>query len=676
MNQEEMDAIFDFPALLPRRHLRSAEESVVPIVNDESEHPEVKRTRMGIQDLKAHTLKNVLPASFYKLNEKKFHEEIRQRKLLQQQKKSQPTASDATYSYGHLQRDKEDIYAAFRSENEESDNEDICNTPDTTDVSFIEHPPYVASRKGKEKIPQDQHNFSNKMTKSHPSLAASEGKGTTLLGWQDFMNPSATSRSSETINTAHISSGSSAERQLPHKVSNSDLSASECLSEAIEDNSIYRQQNYGERNKTTSARPKGLSRGVSRPATKRTLQSNTEATGKQAPPRKKRKPKRLPSNIYIREPYFKSGSDQKQKQKFYKSINADPASVFQGNVKQRAFDDICVNTNPPELRLKSGLIHIHKSGDGLIDKHVQKNDPRHRIRAQTLETVAKTVYELVDVNLRRISGLQKTVYLHHKLLTPLLSPALDRKSAYARFKESYSELVIFEKRYYWREFDPVQGRVELFESLLMKVFQDMADMRFNFGYNTESILPNELVGHDYFYVFVSLFISQWITNYDYEDQRHLIDLLAHQIGGLARMISKLSEAKEHENISWKPIIKLMLFILDWTCRLHNLGMNAKIWSVTECTAIIIDILVFIGIAPIEHNNEEYIIEAWTCLFQIMSVSIRGSGYAFKAEVFIDQMTDSIKRNSRKSNHPEVKRLRATWKWSEVLTNILEKHMMQ
>jgi hypothetical protein len=129
-------------------------------------------------------------------------------------------------------------------------------------------------------------------------------------------------------------------------------------------------------------------------------------------------------------------------------------------------------------------------------------------------------------------------------------------------------------------------------------------------------------------------------------------------------------------VPWRAVIKAMLFILDWTCRLHHLGIDRAFWSVADCIQMLMDWLVYIGYDAIRNQNESqhYVIEAWICIIQLLSVSDRHGGYYYNEHIFISQLTKSIQEKSR-ITMVEYEKRKTTRLWAESLNLLLRNHMM-
>lgn len=181
---------------------------------------------------------------------------------------------------------------------------------------------------------------------------------------------------------------------------------------------------------------------------------------------------------------------------------------------------------------------------------------------------------------------------------------------------------------------------------------------------------------DKFCVFMSIYLTQWLPLQDPAHAAIMVELLGEEIRDMAYHVCNIVKLMSSRVNSWRLIVKIMLFILDWTCRLHLIGINESEWSVTQCTQMLIDILVTIGHECIITQEKPYVIEAWVCLLQIMTVSSNSGGYYFSDETFIRQLRHSIEHKSNQARWimAEANFERETW-WTNALSHILEKYML-
>lgn len=692
LTEAELEAIFAFPgtsALTSRssktigKRLTPAlsEDDVVPIVEDAMEHREQKRQRVGLQDVlkKKKTLKSILPASFLKIYQKELLEEDKlqkaPRKRTMNANASKSTTATASSSTRHAatsstSRADPDVFAAFlgsQSEDSDEDSDDMQDAYPTLDD-------YVTRLDYATQMPNTQQHQMESVAPTSDIL--------------DFFEDSAAQ--SHAISRSNSNSGSyrqthlSASSTFSHQPkSSSPLSRQHPQSvnkhvypfeESIEDNRIQPyHQGTSSRKSATKAR-KSVKRAprssiaIKRPANNPKKTPSIPMRDNPAPKKRRKKVKRTRDDIYCHAPYSyrawsdRSGQapDNNGRTHFQKSVVDTP---------RMAFDDIYVGTRQFVRYANESL-----NGDRFNELFDQRQNEQMKEKLNvlvmhTLPNVISRVRHLQDYDLRRISGLKDTVYLHHRLLAPLLSATPNLKSAYKHLQGNYADLTLFDKHLLWRNVVPENER--LIAHLFYKVSGDIYRVC-----KDEAFLDDkELPGHDHFYTFVSVCLTQWVPLHPYEDRVQLAEMFMRHIRYLGRFLPRLVEERKTGDLAWRPIIKLMLYILDWTCRLHHLGVHQIDWSVTQCTKSLIDILVFVGFDAIKSCSKDYLAEAWVCLLQIMSVSSKTSGFYFHEQVFLDQMTDSIKTKSKDLGEYEFEKRKTTRLWAETLNLIIEKYML-
>lgn len=683
---DDSDSIFDFPsepATSSRSNARIiTENEVVPIVEDAYEYRDIKRQRLGIKDLKKATLKNILPASFYKVNQRKIEEEERMREQKKREARAAKHAkkmsllstigsasSSSARTPARVARDTEDVFAAFREDSEQSDDYEEHDEPDVsietpgidTDMNlmfmFDDIPEVDAA--SPPPVPIDLTNEEN-----HNDVGSSR-------------RPTAQIPENPLFTHVNLSN-----RNIPVNA------------EAIEDNRVTRHRNNDRH--TRQPTPQS-SIAIVKPNNTRVRNPNLIKIKQNPAPskRKRRKLKRTRDDIHIHQPYYRSHRAGKMPSASMGGIqqNVENINHYQSEreintgqnyrgmfindkLPRRPFDDIYMNTKR-QLWYKNDLIYIgnYDITDYLDQRPTQAKFERSKPTIYTLQHVTKQVEKLVDHELRRVIGLKDTVYWHHHLLQPLLSDTPNRKSAYEKFKGTYSTLVLFDQLYHWRHIHPRKG--SLLIPLFARVFDDLQHMCADDALNKQKDLDGELPGHDHFYVFVSICLTQWVPLYPYESKLQLAEMFANQVRGLSKMVVKLVEGRPFETVPWRAVVKTLLFTLDWTCRLHHLGIDRQAWSVSECIKTLMDVLVYIGYDSIRNAAEArvYVVEAWVCILQILSVSDKyAGGYFFNEHIFITSLTDSINRKSR-ITELEFEKRKTTRLWAESLTLILTKHMM-
>ncbi|KAK4515898.1 uncharacterized protein ATC70_010856 [Mucor velutinosus] len=677
LTEAELDAIFSFPgtsALTPKssritgkRLTRpSSEDGVVSIVEDAFEHREHKRQRIGLQDVlkKKKTLKSILPASFLKIYQKELLEEDRLRKAPKKRtvstnasKSNTATTSSNTRhaSSCSTSRADPDVFAAFldsQSEGSGDDSDDMQDAYPTLDD-------YVTMMDYATQIPN---------TQQHQAGSATPTGDNT-----DFFESSAAHSSKRTLKQTQLNAGISSRAGSPSPLSRQHPQSVYPVEEPIEDNRIQRyHQGTSSRKWTTKAkklvkRAPRSSIAIKRPADGPKKPSSIPIRDNPAPKKRRKKVKRTRDDIYCHAlNSYRAWNDRSGQ-----APDNNGRAYFQRSVDtpRMAFDDIYVGTRQ-YVRYANESLHgdrFNELFDQQQNEHIKEK--LNVLIIHTLPNVISRVRHLQDYDLRRISGLKDTVYLHHRLLTPLLSAIPNLKSAYKHLQDNYVDLILFDKHLLWRNVVPEN------EWLLAHLFYKVSGDIVKICKEKFPLDDKELPGHDHFYTFVSVCLTQWIPLHPYEDRVQLTELFMRYIRYLGQFVPRLVEECNTGDLTWRPIVKLMVYILDWTCRLHHLGVHQIDWSVTQCTKSLIDILVFIGFGEIKSCTKDYLAEAWICLLQIMSVSSKTSGFYFDEQVFLDQMTDSIKKKSKDLGVYEFDKRKTTRLWAETLNFVIEQYML-
>lgn len=680
LTEAELDAIFSFPSSsnakpTGRRLMRStADDDIIPVVEDELEYREHKRQRVGLQDVikKKKALNSVLPASYLKVYEKELLEEDKLRRLPKKRTaKPQKTTATTTRNPPSASKTPANVFAAFlgsQSDDSGEDSDDMQDAYPTLDdyVTRLDYPAEI-------------------LTTSHPVFEGSTSSNSDIHSF--FENASSIDRPTRQIFTYSNSESPRRTYSNSGPISNTGSSSSSPLSrqthsanqpiypteESIEDNRIQRHY-QGSTLKKSPNKPKKSSKraprssiAIKRPANDLKKSSSMPIRDNPAPKKRRKKVKRTRDDIYI----HASNSYRAWNDRSGQAPDNNGRTYFQDftETPRMAFDDIYVGTRQYVRYANESL-----NGDRFNDlfenqqnQHVKEKLNLHVVH--TLPSVISRVRHLHDYDLRRILGLKDTVYMHHRLLTPLLSAIPNVKSAYKHLECNYADLKLFDKNFVWKSIIPENKK--LIEHLFYKASGEI----YKICSNDVPIEDTELPNHDHFYTFVSICLTQWIPLHPYEQRIQLTEMFMQYIRYLGQFVPRLVEEHKTGDLPWRPIVKIMIYILDWTCRLHHLGVHQIDWSVTQCTKSLIDILVFIGFDDIKSCTKDYLSEAWICLLQIMSVSSKTSGFYFHEQVFLDQITDSIKSKSRSSDVYEYEKRRTTRLWAESLNFIIEKYMM-
>lgn len=724
--KEELDALFAFPIestlasnssvkRLPRGS--SNEDDIVPVVPDKLEYRRNKRQRVTLQALMKNrkALKGILPASFLKIYASQIEDEMKPKKRAKPSKPT-PSSNIRAKEKETPARSTEDIFASFREDESNDDTDDSDEAFDaysTIDDYVIRFDSQIASNSDSSTTADTFHlpprrsytsrtNIFSGSPKSHDSTP--KFKQPTLhtmpIIQSHQQNLSYNSYATSSRDNRNISS-----IIPPNKQSNDQTNLRQTniqqnkFEEAIEDNTVNPLYHWPKSNNTkkTGIRKRIESKSnsdgkrktprssiaIGQPSENHDLKPSFQIRDNATPQRRKKRPKRPKDDIYIHAPTFtwfsrdRSGqAPDSNVEMFFKEAN---------DSRPKAFDDIYVGTRHSgrytrECR-NARQYHDLNNQDDLSNKQVDCNNDEHHFFSKSLsvpginslKSVIKRIRSMHDHDLRRVRGLSDTLYIHHRLLEPLMVENPNSKPAYQHLQNEFKELYLFDRPYTWHSINC--NEKEIIEFLFSKAAQDLYHVCTNLHEEGHEIL--EIPHHDHFYTFVSICLTQWIPCHPYEERIQLVDLFLEHIRCLAWLIPKLVENTQL-NTPWRPILKLLLFILDWTCRLHHLGIHPLDWAVTDCTQNLMDILVYIGYEDIQSttNCKGYVVEAWICLIQIMSVSPKGCGYYFHEQTFIDQLTDSIKRKSKASSPYEYEKRKTTRLWIETLNYILDKYMLQ
>ncbi|KAI8050001.1 hypothetical protein BDF21DRAFT_432726 [Thamnidium elegans] len=768
MTEEQLNRIFAFPTEpLEPQHIKrygvetgnSSTSSNMPIVDDGFEYRDQKRQRMDIRDLQAKSLKNVLPASYLKLNQKKLEEELRNRRLAKNTRSS-ATSSTAVpkKDSSRISRNAEDIFAAFREDtDDEVDNnnsidrhiqgstvntnncDDTIRIDNSESIYYDDHDDYGfisdhgigtddddCSMNGY----SDNINYDRDAITDRREIVNYGYDNENVFGIDDRMEydyddnngmdyENTTSRHGIIDHADRVDNRSRIDRYLIPEYRNSASTSSITRidtpalnptyqntsipntsvdqSQAIEFNRISRQSIQSTRNgyniqpTGTSRRPIEKSSATNAKPTNRDT-GRTKSTSTTTTKRKKR-PRRTMDDIYVHKPYFISsisnrgsgraneagnqsnrhsrGNETRENHRT-SNVNNNENVFRSDDLPRKAFDDIYMNTKRQSKYYRDDGIYIgnYDISDYLKGDVVHKDLINRAVPIYSLDEVIKQVRNLKNPDIRGVIGLQDTVYIHRQLIVPLISKNPKEKRIYPQFKETHSDLMLFGKRYYWKQIN--SKGTHIIKDLFAKVFQDILYLCRNDKIPVVDEF-GDLPDHEYFYIFISLCLTQWIPILPVKEQSELILLLTYHIRNLTYSLTKLAEIRHHEKIRWRPIVKLLLYLLDWTCRLELLNIDRTIWSVIEFSQTMMDVLVYIGYERVKKEKNQYLIEAWICLILIMSVSNRKHGYHLNETIFLNQITSSIQRKSRKLANYEYKKRRTIKYWAETLDYILNKH---
>ncbi|KAG0952969.1 hypothetical protein G6F57_000078 [Rhizopus arrhizus] len=401
-----------------------------------------------------------------------------------------------------------------------------------------------------------------------------------------------------------------------------------------------------------------------RTSTQRSSHKATQANTSQRAPlkKKRRRPRRTMDDIYIHhQPTQKTTGYPRR---FYQRTLDDI-----GISSKRVYNDDHITVQKPPVEWVRNIAEYLRSTKNAASL---KPFPKY---TQSLEEIIENIQRVFDPDLRCSIRLGDTVYLHHRLLQPLLSAKPNSKKAYVHLMASFENFQVFHRRIFWTNIEP--SRKEFVQSLFGCARKEITETSTGMADDVYfDIELDEFPDLDKFCVFMSIYLTQWLPLQDPAHAAIMVELLGEEVRDMAYHVCNIVKLMSSRVNSWRLIVKIMLFILDWTCRLHLIGINESEWSVTQCTQMLIDILVTIGHECIITQEKPYVIEAWVCLLQIMTVSSNSGGYYFSDETFIRQLRHSIEHKSNQARWimAEANFERETW-WTNALSHILEKYML-
>ncbi|KAI8354073.1 hypothetical protein BD560DRAFT_408047 [Blakeslea trispora] len=621
------------------------DDDVIPIVQDEYEFKQSRRRRMDIHDVlkKKNALNGLLPASFVKTFEKDIREEGKRHTAPRPPSKSTASkTSKAKFNTSTKSKSTEDIFASFLDSQSESEGTDVEDNNASSYLDCME--PDIFSDHEYDEVSFDRAPIPHRQIPSTISMPKD--------------SPQQLSRSKASADHKQI---------LPKQKR---VSKNNSLDESIEDNRIRNYDRPAQSKNSTSQRKKKRTPKMSSIAIKKPphLMNHPmramHVQNNPAPHRRRKRPKRSKDDIYVHAPLFSRLWFDKSGQA--PDINSSVFFRKPELKKRRAFDDIYVGTTF-SARYACEPLDLWSTRSGTFESTNHPFDAGLHV-IHSLESIAKRIRHLYDHDLRRIRGLTHTVYLHHQLLKPLLSATPDLKSAYLHLQQAFSRPFLFKKNIVWSTIN--FSNKGLIDFLFFKASSDLSEA---FSQNKYAHLDT----HDSFYVFVSLCLTQWIPKFAYTERLRMTEVFLNHIRSLTWLSAHLLTVHPKPLLPFRMIIKLQLFCLDWTCRLHHLGVRPSDWSVVDCTQTLMDTLIYAGYEDINASpvQKHYLVEAWVCLIQIMSVSSQGAGYCFYEKVFLDQLKSSIKRKAKDSVPNEFEKRKTTRMWAETLNYILDKYMM-
>ncbi|KAF7722755.1 hypothetical protein EC973_002709 [Apophysomyces ossiformis] len=177
-----------------------------------------------------------------------------------------------------------------------------------------------------------------------------------------------------------------------------------------------------------------------------------------------------------------------------------------------------------------------------------------------------------------------------------------------------------------------------------------------------------------FYSFVSACLTQWIPTVLEKERRELIELFRAEIARLCGRILVMSDgANDQLNPletelppKWKSLVELLLYSLDWSCRLQLLDPveSGHRWSVEHCARQLMWLLLWIGPQQAQvHNTEKedmiveskhpVVVEAWICLIHLLVSENQYIAYAEK-DRFWKMLSHYLSLESTARAYPTVR----------------------
>ncbi|KAG1469177.1 hypothetical protein G6F56_003404 [Rhizopus delemar] len=644
--EEDKDySIFDFPDdfeslenVQPGRTLSNKanddnDHDLVSFVEDDLEDRPTKKRRNKVADLRRNKniLKGVLPASFLNVYQRELNEEEKNRSA--QSKRTLAVAKEKRQNAEERSSRLDEPFDAFLGSQSN----------------------YMENEQPEEHTHNDQSQISVPDSESQSLWTRPHNRRTIQPRIDNYTSDNV--EAIEDNRTFQYYSRTSSSKKITQPKINHYLSSNV---EAMEDNRVFQSYNRAPTQILSSKRQTQNTayRSTHRSSQKTSQRATQKAsqTGTKAHIKKRRKVrKKTMDDIYVHQ---------------YQRIRPHISNIPINRSRYRTLDDIDVSSKrtynddhttvrkPPVEWVQNMAEFLRTTKNAAILKPLPKY-------THSLEQVVERLQRIFDPDLRCSSKLKDTVYLNHRLLQPLLSTQPNSKRAYAHLKTILEQPVIFRRNVFWPSINPKQQKFveSLFQHANREITKVCSDI-----YLETSAIPDL----DTFYVFVSVYLTQWLPLQDPTHVMIMTEVFGQEIRRMANRMCFIVKTRLVE--SWHMVVKTMLFVLDWTCRLHLIGVNELEWSVTKCTQMLIDILVTIGHECIETQEKPYVIEAWICLLQIMTVSSNSGGYYFSDEVFMRQLRHSISHKKSKVGWIVNDTPVETW-WTNALYHILEKYML-
>ncbi|KAG0165157.1 hypothetical protein DFQ28_009200 [Apophysomyces sp. BC1034] len=274
---------------------------------------------------------------------------------------------------------------------------------------------------------------------------------------------------------------------------------------------------------------------------------------------------------------------------------------------------------PPVMQPTKDLSHIISP----IVWHVDQSEEDAALHRRRL--LAPIRFEMNQIKLG--TQLQDGVYIQRGYLAQLLqhTSSLDMSPLISTKQRLFSS---------WILLDGVSADYRgAIECLFSQAFQYLA----NFWDGLLETSPED--GNiQTFYEFVSACLTQWIPSLPDDEQREAISLFRAEISRLCGRILVMSNmnntdeqlnSPEIEVLSkWRSLVALLLYSLDWSCRLHRLDPveSGNRWSVENCAKQLMWLLLWIGPQKAQIHaggdsiTETYhpvVVESWVYLIHLL-----------------------------------------------------------
>lgn len=295
--------------------------------------------------------------------------------------------------------------------------------------------------------------------------------------------------------------------------------------------------------------------------------------------------------------------------------------------------------------------------------------PQHDIKPSRAENSKGVSYQQspLETMMQKIRhacgyGVKATIdgsmYLHKRLLEPLLS----HSKAYGHLENEYKELEFFNMHFLWTDVVPKEHK--LMDALFYQMSRRVQGARW---------WEKESKDCGRFYTFVSICLTLWVPCLPEDERMPMIDLVMGHVRNAAWMVTRLVFEKPRDEVPWKTVVQLAIYILDWTCRLQQLGVYPLDWSVVDYSKMLLDVLIHSG-----DDKENGVVEAWICLIYVVSVSLRNNEFGLNEYVFLKQFHSSVKKSviaAHGTENQEAEIKKCTEQWAESISEIIDRYII-